>query len=215
MQDFSISEAFNNFLNEEEISKATRFHHLKDQQSFVLRRAALRILLSQYLSVRATEIKFLSGKNKKPLIKLEGATDNIHFNTSHSGGLILITIANTEVGIDIEKVNSDFPFDEILSNNFGLSEIQSIKQSPNPSMQFFRLWTRKEALTKATSRGLDDDLNEIPSLNGLHQMSSSLLGSVKSWNISTFIPEKHYVGSIAHHPDRQTRFFDFDYGFIQ
>ena len=114
----------------------------------------LRKLLAGYSNLAPDEIKFAEGLNKKPFAENANLSD-LHFNISHSADIILIAISNSEIGVDVEKVDNSFSYEEILPHNFSDEEIDFIK---NPE-DFYLLWTRKESLLKATAKGLDDDLH--------------------------------------------------------
>jgi len=59
-------------------------------------------------------------------------------------------------------------------------------------------WTRKEALTKATAKGLDDNLKDIPCLDGPHSVSTAIVPEVEtSWRVNSFEVDEDHVGSVA------------------
>ena len=197
-----------NILSAEEKLKASRFLHDKDRDSYTSRRTALRILLSRYIDIPAAEIEFIAGVNKKPEIKAE--LNSIQFNLSHSGDQILIAISDTAVGIDIERIDPDFNFTDILKHSFSEQEIEYIEHADNSRKLFFELWTRKEALAKASSKGLDDDLSKIPCLDGSYTLSTELIGLDGIWHTKSFSIDKEYECSITCLTDQKLNFMNFD-----
>lgn len=78
------------------------------------------------------------------------------FNISHSGLYVVCAIAvNRRIGIDIEEIKKvDFlEFSGVMTD----SEWSHIFESPNPFVQFFRLWSLKEAVIKAEGVGFMTD----------------------------------------------------------
>jgi 4'-phosphopantetheinyl transferase len=74
------------------------------------------------------------------------------------------------------------------------------------------LWTRKEALLKATGQGLGEHLKVTPSLNGTHPLSPELLRADKSWEVNSFNLQDGYTGSIANlYGAVRLAFFDIDF----
>jgi len=198
-----------NVLSKDELLKASRFLHSKDRASFVSRRTALRILLSRYSGISPSEIEFIAGKNKKPELRSE--LNKIRFNVSHSAELILIAISDTEIGVDIERIETSFNYSDILKHSFSELEINQIEQSADPRELFFRLWTRKEALTKASSRGLDDELRNIPSLDGWHSVNEELIGLNGNWQLKSFSIDQEYMGSITCQAEKKLNFLYFEF----
>ena len=135
-----------NILSKDELSKASRFLHSKDRASFIFRRTALRILLSRYTDIPPSEIEFIPGINKKP--EMKSGSNKIRFNVSHSADLTLIAISDTEIGVDIERIETSFNYTDILKHSFSELEISRIVEMADSRELFFRLWTRKEALCK-------------------------------------------------------------------
>ncbi len=198
-----------NILSKDEVLKASRFLHSKDRDSFISRRTALRILLSRYTDIPASEIEFIAGKNKKPELKSESR--RIRFNVSHSAELILIAISDTEIGVDIERIETSFNYSDILKHSFNEQEINQIEKAADGRELFFRLWTRKEALTKASSKGLDDELRDIPSIDGWHSVNEELIGLNGNWQLKSFNIDQQYLGSIACQADKKLNYLNFEF----
>lgn len=197
-----------NILNKDEQVKSLRFRHAKNRDSFICRRTALRILLSRYTNLPANEIEFISGNNKKPELK---NYPKLCFNVSHSEDLILIAISQTAVGIDIEHIKPEFNFTEVLNHSFSEKEIKFINNSKEQTDCFFELWTRKEALTKASSKGLDNDLKNIPSLEGWHNIDKEIIRLDGNWQLNSFHINHDYAASIACTADQNLNFYDFKF----
>jgi 4'-phosphopantetheinyl transferase len=183
-------------LSADEQARANRYHQQKDRERFIISRGALRILLGLYLKMPPAEIVFETGTSKKPFVRPADLAD-LHYNTTHSGNYILIGVANTPVGIDIENLEQLFPYQDILEHSFSASEITLINQSVSPLETFYTLWTRKEALLKATAKGIDDDMKHVPCLDGEHTIQNSIIRSNENWFVSSFDVDTDYTGSIA------------------
>ena len=196
-------------LDPEEKSKAIRFHQKTDQQRFIISKAVLRILLSRYLAADPKEIRFESGKNKKPELK-NNFWPELHFNISHSGNWILIAISNQQIGIDVEEMNAFFNYKNLLPFSFSREEAAFIENSDLPYNNFYRLWTRKESLLKATGKGLVDQLSHVPSLIGVHPNPTEIIGSKENWQVLSFPVDENHAGSVAFMPVKTAlQFFNF------
>lgn len=78
--------------------------------------------------------------------------DSRFFSVSHSHGLALCAVADTEVGADIETIrprNPNFP-------NYVLNEAEVVWFTRRGSRwaDFYALWTLKEAVAKCTGEGI-------------------------------------------------------------
>lgn len=179
----------------DEIKRAERYYQEKDRQRFIVSRGALRIILGRYLGQQPEEIRFEIGPNKKPFVKTTGAA--VNYNVSHSDEWVTIAISKTAVGIDTEKIDRSFAYQEILADNFSAEEILFINED-NSAEKFILLWTRKEAITKLTSQGLDERLKEIPSLDGNHQTNSNIINSSKAIKLVSFKLDSHNMATLAY-----------------
>ncbi|MGI4740012.1 MAG: 4'-phosphopantetheinyl transferase family protein [Janthinobacterium lividum] len=196
------------FLQADELARAERYHKISDQKRFIITRAVLRILLGKYANQTPYEIEFSIGLNKKPTFK---NNLGLHYNVSHSKSWALIAVATVEVGIDVEKVDQHFVFQDILQHSFSLQEKNIIQNSGESRGLFYQSWTRKEALVKATARGIDADFYAIPSLDGIYHLQDER--NAKEWVVSSFGISPTYVAAVAYPVDaraRSLRFYDFD-----
>ncbi|GAA3987783.1 4'-phosphopantetheinyl transferase family protein [Mucilaginibacter dorajii] len=197
-------ERFSTILQPDEVARANRYIQEKDRIRFIVSRAGLRTILAKYLHLDAPAITFKANANRKPYI--EGS--DLKYNVSHTNDWVLIAIANTDVGVDTEKIDPAFDFPSILPDYFSPAETVFIGHSPE---NFFLLWTRKEALTKATSQGLDENLKQIPSLGGLQFADNSLLLTDKNWNVNSFKLDDRSFGTIVTGQNaKELRFFNAD-----
>ncbi|WP_421943903.1 4'-phosphopantetheinyl transferase family protein [Pedobacter sp.] len=154
-----INSLYNNYLSTDEILKANRFLKLSDKNLYIVGKYRTREMLAHYLEIEPKSVIFNFNNNKKPEVQ------GLHHNISHSGSLCVLAISTSEVGIDIEKINDDFDFENVLYNTFSESEIEYINSKKELSRRrFYSLWCRKESLLKATGEGLTDNLNLINTL---------------------------------------------------
>ena len=85
------------------------------------------------------------------------------FNIAHSGDItICIASAGHKVGVDIEEVKSQDILP--LKEHFTAREWSVINGSDNITDAFYKLWVRKEALIKATGKGVFLPMNKIEAL---------------------------------------------------
>lgn len=185
---------YRSVLTKNEFLKAQKFYWEKDFRSYITRRIILRILLSQYLNVPASQIQFDPAKGKPSIISAQP----LKYNLSCSGVYILISIGRCETGVDIENINDDFSYSDLLVSCFDNREIKNIRKDlEQSSYNFFLQWTRKEALLKYTGQGIIENLKTIPSLNGTHSIRQTNLEMDESVNLTSFKIDFNCVGSLA------------------
>ncbi len=71
--------------------------------------------------------------------------NKIRFNVSHSGELILIAISDTEIGVDIERIETSFNYSDILRHSFSVQEISCIQYAANSRELFFQALDTKRS----------------------------------------------------------------------
>jgi 4'-phosphopantetheinyl transferase len=150
--------------------------------------------LAKQTGLDVNEIVLDTYSNKKPCLP---SHPSVFFNVTHAGDYAVIAIAKEPVGVDIEYVNKDFDYNEILSGIFNKSEINEVFNSKDKQRAFYKLWTRKEAIVKATGKGIDDHFPEIVSLDGYHYMCPELLSNIELMKVFSFELNEDYIGAVA------------------
>jgi 4'-phosphopantetheinyl transferase len=182
-------------LHPAELLRAARYHQPADRTRFLVARAALRRLLGAYAQRPPANLVFEAGANKKPVLR---DAMGLHYNVSHAGNWVLIAIAGTEVGVDVEKVDAQFAFQDILGTSFSPAEQAFIEQGPASERLFYQLWTRKEAFVKATAQGIAEDFWQVPPLDGPHELAGPGGAAESGWAVSSFEVAAGYTAAVAY-----------------
>ena len=150
-------------LSEGERARADGFHFERDRQRYVARRALLRQLAGEYLQMAPDKIGFTENPFGKPELVSEVGVA-LQFNLSTSGEWVLYGFnRRRKIGVDIEKIRSDFNWSEIAARYFHPHEGSDIGELPESERvgAFFTYWTLKEAFLKAHGVGLQRPLVEF------------------------------------------------------
>jgi 4'-phosphopantetheinyl transferase len=186
-------------LSPAECERAQRFHFEQDRQRFVLTRAVLRILLGKYCGCVSQDVCFSYLAHGKPVID----NDGIQFNVSHTHELAVLAFAATvPVGIDIEYLQRELDYQQLAKRYFSPEEIKAMEAAAedNHKRIFLELWTRKEALLKATGEGISRTLNQLDVTNQIlsYQPKGAASGATESnWNFHALSLDANYVGSLV------------------
>ena len=193
---------FWDLLSTDEQKKANAFYFSKDKNCSIIARGVLRELLGSYLKIDPKHIEFQYGKNGKPMF---GNPENIEFNISHSGDVIIFGFTkNNEIGIDVEYIKQDPELLEIASNFFSDEEVKSLYELDTSErlLGFFNCWTRKESFIKAKGDGLSFPLKEFVVSLSPYKKTALLktkwdANEKSKWVLESFVPSSGYVGAIA------------------
>lgn len=151
-------------LSPDESERASRFHFLRDRQSYVASRGILRIILAGYLSADPHELSFSYSKKEKPSLGPVHGESQVKFNVTHSSAVAMYAFTRQrEVGVDVEQIRRDIEVESIANRFFSLHEQEELAAFPAEQRvdAFFRCWTRKEAYIKATGDGLSLPLSQF------------------------------------------------------
>jgi 4'-phosphopantetheinyl transferase len=188
-----IEDYYKEILSAEELDRASRFFFPKDRNGYIARRYFLRKILSCFLSSSPQDLEYSTVGNKKP------TTSGIAFNVSHSNKYAVVAVHCNPLGVDVEYLDPEFDFKSILNSGFHVEERAFLSRSitatdsgiATGSAAFYALWTRKEALLKATAEGLNDDVGQIDCLAN----EVSRMGNL--YSLRTFQIGEHYILSLA------------------
>ena len=192
-----------------EQQRADRFMQLADRDRFVAGRGLLRWLAGQLTGTLPLKIQLETGPYGKPELKnTEGSPVNWHVNVSHAGEWVLLAFGNVPVGIDVEWINPNWPYEDLIPTTFNPEDQASLVASADPRTLFYRFWTRKESLLKATGQGLTNDFTAVSSSKGVYKLANKPLGEMGNWRATSFLVAPDYIGAVAcQEPLPELRFF--------
>ncbi len=142
-------------LTDEERQRVDRLIIPTKRVERTISRAFLRAILSRYLNTPPADIPLTKLPDGKPI--LDSNTLDLTFNTSHAADLIIVAVTSGQpIGIDIEKIRNPKNMTRIANQYFAPDEIERLTDTPEPDRPrvFSTIWTRKEAIVKATGHGL-------------------------------------------------------------
>ena len=187
-------------LTADERSLAKRFHFSKDRKRFVATRAVLREILARYLGREPGWLRFAGGSDGKPFLLSGSRPHELRFNLAHAEDLALYVFAwQREVGIDVERINSDFEGHQIAELFFSRQESYALRALP-ASLQveaFFNCWTRKEAYVKARGEGLLATLSGFDVSLSPGEPAQLLSGGDGRWSLYTLTPGPGYAAAVV------------------
>lgn len=137
------------FMDVEKQDRVKRFHFVDDKKRTIAGGMLARTMIANYCNVNYEDIVFGKNKYGKPFAK----DLPIEFNISHSNDLVICTINDTPIGVDIEKVRSVDLF--VIKKVCNKNELEYVL-SDNTYKRFFEIWTFKEAYFKCIGTGITD-----------------------------------------------------------
>jgi 4'-phosphopantetheinyl transferase len=155
-------------ISPEEKQKAAGFKKSDDSRRYIMRHGIVRVILEHYIHEDPEKIQIVRSTNGKPVLDPEGEFSDVRFSLSTTDEEVCVGITrNQEIGLDIVKTNSCIPFPEIENYLFAPGERRWIEQTTleQRSLQFFRIWSLKEALLKAT--GSDATMMKEADVSGI------------------------------------------------
>ncbi|MEO8211506.1 MAG: 4'-phosphopantetheinyl transferase superfamily protein [bacterium] len=187
-------------LSTDELTKAYRYKFEADKNNYIVCRALLRNILSDYLSIKPSLITFSYYEKGKPYIN----NSFIKFNLAHSHNYAVFAFTpGKEVGIDIEYYRELQDALQIAKRYFSKSEIEEFENTSHENIKiaFFNCWTRKEAFIKAVGEGLSYPLADFSVT--LNPEDPKILwiktkpNEIKKWSLHDIKVKENYISSLA------------------
>ena len=160
-------------LSAAEHARAARFGNALLRERFTIGRAALRSVLAHALGVAPADVVIVRGTRGRPRLAADTPLD---FNVSHTGATALIGVTDHgRIGVDVERGDRSINLTGIARKFLTRNERDALAplDSDAARRQVLRLWTCKEAMSKATGDALsapfaaiDVDLRDGPALRG-------------------------------------------------
>jgi 4'-phosphopantetheinyl transferase len=149
-------------LDADEQARAGRFRFKVDRDSFVAAHALLRVMLSREAGTAPQAWRFMVTRHGKPEIHPSHGQPDLRFNLSHARGMAACAVARGyDVGVDVEACETSPAQLEMARQIFAPDELAQMEEMPQSEKYtaFYRLWTLKEAYTKAIGLGINAPLN--------------------------------------------------------
>jgi len=189
------------YLSDDERARAARYRVAHDRDLYIAARGTLRAILAQYLDDRPERLCFRYEPAGKPALVPRPRGASLEFNLSHSGELSVFAVAwSRRVGVDVEKLRSDIPVEDIAGQFFSRNELASLR-SLGCDMKhegFFRCWTRKEAYVKACGAGLQIPLRDFDVTLDPSVPARFTRGIGPSWQLLGFIAGRGYPAALVY-----------------
>ena len=193
------------WLNRQERIRADRFKVARARRAFVLCRAALRANLCAKTGCDNTALQFVASERGKLSALVDGQSLQYQFNLSHSRSHGLLAFATEgQLGVDVEDWDPRRPIDGAIRRVFSEAEQLALQQtSPDQRRRlFFRLWTLKEALIKATGEGFRRETDKFSVPESLIQGERTAMFRFEDvpdieWNLVNLESDR-FAAALAH-----------------
>jgi 4'-phosphopantetheinyl transferase len=201
------------YLSPDEKQRAERFHFDQHRNEFILSRGTLRLVLASYLDSSPESLSFEYSKHGKPSLTEAYAAQKLSFNLSHTAGMMLLAVVRERrIGVDVERIRSDFNVLEIAERFFSPQEQSRLRNFPKQAQHeaFFRCWTRKEAYIKAKGEGLSIPLRAFEV--SLDPDTATLVATrpdeteARKWKMLNVPMSSHYAAATVVEADRSSDF---------
>ena len=193
-------------LSESELTRAQRFGTPQLRTRYISGRATLRLLLGRWLDIAPAAVPLVFGQRGRPHVELAGAPD---FNVSHTNDAALIAITpSARIGVDLERRDRRVDAARLARKFLTLRERTAMEAFAADAGRehFLRLWTCKEAMSKATGDGLSAPLGQISvgtSTEGLHLDDGPPPYAPADWQlVSIDVPQSHVATAALWRPPR-------------
>jgi 4'-phosphopantetheinyl transferase len=164
--DPGVVQAAASVLSDPERARAARFQFHRHRHLFMAAHGALRRLLGTYTASHPRALTFDTEASGRPY--LVGDEPQLEFSLAHSDELLVIAVTRCgRVGVDIERLTAVRDGDRWGCDVLSPAEARMLNDSESDEHRRLRsllaVWTRKEAMLKATGDGLAHDLRDIDS----------------------------------------------------
>jgi len=163
--DYPDTQILETWLSEEERVRAHRFIHAHHRNDFIVAHVLKRRCLAEVLQQHDTAaLQFSKGPTGKPCV----VGETIHFNLSHSNGVVAVAVSEfAPCGVDVETHRQINTLSALIEKTMTSDEQQQINMAPSVLKAFVDRWVLKEAFLKCTGQGLAVPMNSICTIKEL------------------------------------------------
>lgn len=121
-----------------------------ERDRYLAQQVLLRTILARYVGVPAGELRFTRDAFGRPALALS----TLRFNLSSAEDMALLAVTGSQdIGLEIEQVRDDLPFDDMAAHYFEPEDHWSIRTThcrTQKALRFFDFWTTNEASLQAS-----------------------------------------------------------------
>jgi 4'-phosphopantetheinyl transferase len=202
-----IQQKFHSWLSETERACLKAFRFEQDRLTYLVAHALLRAALSSYTDVKPADWQFHTNPFNKPFIAPALNTQGLHFNLSHTKGMVALALTRIgPVGIDVESTSREQNISEIAPDILTSNEYLDLNKQAQSDQhtRLLKYWTLKEAFVKATGLGLTSGLQTFEfDLEAQPQPIIRFLSPKdtlsKNWQFKQCILSSGHILALAHH----------------
>lgn len=135
-----------------DLREAGRIGAAEEREAFLRVRCALRSVLAQYLGCPASEMEF---EQHTSGLCLAAPASLLRFHLSHSENLLLVAVTFArQVGIDVEFMRADLPFDTLADYYFDPRDAYRLRHLDHSDRMrhFYQEWTSSEASRRVANQ---------------------------------------------------------------
>jgi len=175
-------------------AQAEKFLRREPLEKFVIRRSLLRCLLGLHTGRSLYRSPLEYSASGQPLLPAgEKGLRPLFFSVSHTGGDLLFAFSKSwPAGVDIEEIRPVKELQSMIRKSCSAEEMDRINKVPEAERAgaFYKVWTLKEAISKAAGSGLTVEILRNSADEAFHQYHFTLFNRL--------------AGAVAaHHPVRR------------
>ena len=180
-------------LPEPERRRASRLHLESRRRSFVIGRVLLRTTVARRTGVRPDEVVLEIEPSGRPV--LAAPLKEFSVSISHSGGFVVVGVANRHIGVDVERLRQSVRFPQVAARVCSPRELRRIGRLEGPAREraFLTVWSRKEAYGKAIGRGIAFPMRSVT----VGPSGSRVSGGDGGWRVSDLDVDPAYVAAVV------------------
>ncbi|WRZ87677.1 4'-phosphopantetheinyl transferase superfamily protein [Streptomyces sp. NBC_01007] len=158
------------WLDEHEQETADRFLFERDRRQYVVAHTLVRRVLALEAGLAEAELVFWRSARGRPFLRppeheLPRGGRHLDFNLSHAGGYNLLGVVRRHrIGVDVERLERDEQAITAIVHTFSAEEqdwVARAERGAARDRRALRLWTLKEAYSKARGLGLGLPFDEF------------------------------------------------------
>lgn len=193
------------WLSAEEKARAEKYLSAIKAREFIITRSSLKKILATTLAEDPANIIIAHASAGKPYLVCADRHTCIRFSVSHSYNMALIAITQDHaVGVDVEKIRSNIDYETLSRRFFSSAEFELLQQcnATTRLRAFFAVWTRKEAIVKATGKGIalglkQFDVSVDPDQPGRVLATRWEQADMPDWTLLNLETTSNYIASLA------------------